>query len=764
MMKLVCGPVTKVFIFSENLRPPLVRPTSEHRRLPRLLCGTTSVIAFCLGGQSWASGAEAATAPPSPEAHVDHKNGPATDQLPPVVVTAEKKPELEQKTPVAMSVYGGVRLEGLGVSDLKSLSTIAPDVNFAQVQTVVPVITIRGISSRDVTEVGDPAVVVVTDGSSVNRPYALSGTLYDLEGIEVLRGPQNTLYGRNANGGLINIVTAKPAKDVEGSASVDLGNYNARNLAAMLNVPVNDAVQFRIAAVSRRHDGYLNNAPQSDGDDENTRSGRLSVAVEPSRDFHVLFTVQQTTTRGVGPVSLDIPYVYNADGSVSHEKPQFPDDPRTFTYATPQSLNISDTLARWSFTYDLPAVELSYTGGYDSLAYHHDGDSSASPGTPVSYQQNEYPKTQNHELRVASRGDTRWSWQAGASYFEESSTLYSANVAPFAGGMYLPTLAFAYDLHTASTAAFGQTSFELTDKVKLTAGLRMTRDEKSRVGEYFFADSNAQPLTYTHVPQDNSGSWSKPTVHLAAQWSPSAVAMTYMRFDTGYKAGGFSSAGPYAPETVKGVELGAKTRWLSGRLQINASAFDYDYTGQQISQLVPFANGQVGTKIVNAGRTQIYGADTDVLALIEPIGKINLSVAWLHARFTDFLVEGDGGQNVQLAGNAPPQSPTWSVGLGIEHAWPVPSGRLIGRVDAKFQSSQHFTVFNYGDDYEKPRLTADLSATYIPNGEDFEVLAYVRNVTNTLTYMAAEEYSFDDSYRYAFAAPRTFGVKVTYYW
>ncbi|SAL07124.1 TonB-dependent receptor [Caballeronia arationis] len=629
-----------------------------------------------------------------------------------------------------MSVYGDAFLESTGVSDVKSLATIAPDLNYAQLQTVVPVLTIRGISSRDTTEIGDPSVVVVTDGSSNNRPYALSGTLYDLDHISVLRGPQGALYGRNAVGGIVEIATAKPSRAFEGRASVDLGNYATRNLEAMVNVPVNDVLQFRVAAISRRHDGYLNNAPQADGDDENSRSGRVTVALEPSSQLRMLFTAQQTTLKGVGPVSLDIPYIYDANGILSHEKPPFPADQRTFTYATAQSQSIDDTIARWSVAFDLPGVELSYTGSYDNLTWRYAADSSPSFAEPVSYQQNEFPKTLNQEVRASSLGDGRWSWQAGVSYFRESSSLYSANESPFDGGVYQPTLAFAYGIRTTSTAAYGQSSYWVTDKIRLTAGMRVTRDKKSREGEYFFADSNEPPFDYTHVPQDDAGSWSKATVQLAAEYAPTSAMMNSLRYDTGYKSGGFSSSGSYAPETLKGIEIGTKSLWNAQRVQINASVFDYDYSGQQIAQVVPFADGRVGTKIVNAGRTHIYGADADIHALVDPVGLLTFSVAWLHARFTDFVVDDGNGQNVQLAGNAPPQSPALTIGFGLEHAWMTAAERIVGRVDAKFQSGQHFTIYNYADDYQKPYLTADLSATWMPNRKNVEFMAYVRNVTN----------------------------------
>lgn len=684
--------------------------------------------------------------------------------LPSIVVTAEKAPRLESETPVAMTVITGEEAENAGGSDLKTLSAIEPGLGFAQVGMVGPVLTIRGISSRDVTEIGDPAVPVAVDGTYVNRPYGLFNALYDLQQIDLLRGPQGTLYGRNAIGGLINIVTAKPTKELEGSASVGLGNYATRNLAATVNVPVSDDMQFRVAAISRRHDGYLNNSPSPNGNDENTRSGRFTLAVEPNRDLRALFSVETTSIKGTGPVSLDIPFVYNADGSASHGMPAFPADPRTFKVTTPASLDISDTAGRWSVIYDLPAIELTYVGGYDVLVYHHAGDSSPSGAAPVSYGQNEYPTTQNHELRVASRGDGRWSWQAGVSYFRENSRLNSANESPFAGGQYLPTLAFAYGIRTASTALFGQTSYRLTPRVKLTVGARVTRDAKARDGEYYYATNDTAPLEYVHVPQDDSHAWHKATWHLGLDWAVSAQTLAYAKFDTGYKAGGFTSSGPYGPETLKGFEIGTKSRLFDDRVQINVSAFGYDDAGQQVQQLVAFANGRTGTRIVNAGRTSIVGAEAALSGIVEPVGRIDLAVNVLRARFRDFVVDNGSGQNVQLAGNAPPQSPALSVRLAVEHRIRIAWGQLVGRADLNFQSGQHMTFYNYPDDYQRAHVTANLSATFIPSKGNVELQIYARNITNTRVLVAGEEYRFDNAYRYAFAAPRTFGVVGKVYW
>src|ERR1700730_399095 len=189
----------------------------------------------------------------------------ASTGLEEIVVTAQHVKENAQNTPIAMSVYGGEALKRDAITDIASLSTVAPDVNFANVQGE-PIVTIRGISSRDTSANGDPAVTVNVDGFYQNREYSLNAILFDIDRIEVLRGPQGTLNGRNSVGGAINVVTAKPTNTFGAYASLEYGNYNELTTQGMVNVPINDELQIRAAFLSTSHDGYRNNAPQAHGD------------------------------------------------------------------------------------------------------------------------------------------------------------------------------------------------------------------------------------------------------------------------------------------------------------------------------------------------------------------------------------------------------------------------------------------------------------------------------------------------------------------
>src|SRR5262249_12603710 len=152
------------------------------------------------------------------------------------------------------------------------------------------IITIRGISSRDTTEIGDPAISLNIDGFNLQRAIGLNAAIFDLERVEVLRGPQGTLLGRNATGGAINIITAKPTNKVAAGAAVETGDYSEFNTEGMINIPVNDWLKVRAAVQTRGHQGYRENAPAFDGDDERTKAGRLHIGLDPSEHWSVLLT------------------------------------------------------------------------------------------------------------------------------------------------------------------------------------------------------------------------------------------------------------------------------------------------------------------------------------------------------------------------------------------------------------------------------------------------------------------------------------------
>jgi iron complex outermembrane receptor protein len=694
-----------------------------------------------------------------------------TEALQEIVVTAQHKEENAQSTPIAMSVYSSDAVKQNNIVDIASLSTFAPDVNFSTSQGS-PIVTIRGVSSLDVTENGDPAVAINTDGFYVNRPYGLDASIYDVDRIEVLRGPQGTLNGRNAIGGAINIVTAQPTKEFAAYTSISYGNYNALDMQGMVNLPLSDTVQARVAFLSVSHDGYRNNNPQPNADDADNKSGRLEVAFEPVENFRGVVTAQFTKEGGYGDSLQNIPYVYTSTGALDHNLPPGI-NPYTFPIATTPFLNLDDRLTRFNFTYDLGSVLLTALGGYDHMEWHHATDESSTENTPQvnTFVQNEYPDTFNGELRASSEGDGRFQWQVGSFYFRESSHLVSFNGAPNTDGTYDEYFGFVYQTRSRSAAGYAQASYQIASDLKLTAGVRYTSDFKGETG--YYGNLTAGPSSgYTY--QAGSSSSDKTTYHAALDYNVTAQNMLYAKVDTGYKAGGFNFGGaPYDPETMTSFEIGSKNRFLDDTLQWNVAAFDENDKGQQVSTYAFLSNGLAEALTENAGKSRIWGLETDTIYKVPYLGSLDATVNYLHARYTDFVSVADPSDpkasgNVQLAGNTPPQAPTWSAQLGLEHHWAAMNGTLTGRIQTKLQSSENFSFYNFPDTAQKGYTMSDAFVSYSPTGTDggshWKVTAYVKNLENSAVFSTAQEDTYAVAYTYQWFPPRTYGLRLETNW
>jgi iron complex outermembrane recepter protein len=705
-------------------------------------------------------------------ANADAPTASTGDALQEIVVTAQHKEENAQSTPIAMSVYTSDAVKENNIVDISSLSTFAPDVNFSTSEGS-PIVTIRGVSSLDVTENGDPAVAINTDGFYVNRPYALDATIYDIDRIEVLRGPQGTLNGRNAVGGAINIITAQPTNTFAAYTSISYGNYNALSVQGMINLPISDTVQLRAAFLSVSHDGYRNNSPQPDADDADNKSGRVELAFEPIENFRGLITMQFTKEGGYGDALQNIAYVYTPTGALDHNPPAGI-NPYTFPIATTPSLSLDDRLTRINLSYDLGSVVVTALGGFDHMEWHHASDESSTVADPPvsSFIQNEYPNTFNGELRAASKSDSPLQWQVGTFYFRENSHLVSYGGIPTVDDTYSAFFGYVYSTRSRSAAGYGQASYQLTTDLKLTAGVRYTSDFKGETG--YYGDLAAGPSSGFSY-QSGGASSDKTTYHLALDYSATEKNLLYAKVDTGYKAGGFNFGGaPYNPETVTSFEVGSKNRFFDDTLQWNIAIFDENDNAQQVATYATPAGGGPAEELTeNAGKSKIRGVETDFIYNAPLLGTLNATVDYLRARYTDFLSVADPSDptlsgNVQLAGNTPPQAPTWTAQLGLEHHWPGFNGTVTGRIQTKIQSSSNFSFYNYPDTAQSSYTMSDAFLSYAPTAAagsvHWKVTAYVKNLENSAVFSTAQEDQYAYAYTYQWFPPRTYGLRLESSW
>ena len=775
----------------------------------------TMLRAVLLGTSLLASNPVFAQAAAAPSASDDKGQG-----IQEIVVTANRVETQAQKTATALTVYTGADLVAKGVANVISLQTIDPSLNISTANGSA-YIAVRGIASTDTTEIGDPAVPIARDGFYTNRSYGIQANMFDVSRVEILKGPQGTLQGRNSTGGQISVITNRPSTDRDsGYIDMGAGNYGAFHSEAAVNLPLGSTFAIRASGVFDYHKGYRNivgiyTGQHERGDDANAASGRIQALWRPSEALQLWVSYQHDSIIGVGDINENTPIGV---------KPATFGDGKTFTNYAPSLVDLKGDRLRWELRYDaLPGgFKFIYSGGRDVEDYHHALDAT---GTYPAYQQflqHEQPKTWNHEARISNDTNSRLFVQAGYFHFQEVNGLTSgvyddAMKFPFSPGGPLAAFSqagqygilFQYPtVYDRSDAVFGYLAFKLNDTLKLSAGVRNTWDHKTRTGNAtlllpalayplcglgFPAPGSCPPFPLV-TPGNGDVSEHQATFHVGLDYSPTPRNLLYAKFDTGYKPGGFNSNGSapsvnYGPEKVTTIEMGAKNRFLDNKLEFNIDGFYTTYNGYQASQFTSSISGSA-SGVFNVGHAKIYGAEAQVVALFGTGGRFDLNAAYVHTKLTTndgganscpagaptsdiCVVNGTTNASVDITGNQLPNAPHLSFTAGLQQDVPLAGGKLTGRIEGKYSSAFYYSVFNnpnavgpaaFPDAYSgadtrsAAYMTGNVQLTFKPAHGGWQVEGYVRNFTNKLVLAHAAENATGAINNYEFQPPLTFGI------
>jgi len=688
-----------------------------------------------------------------------------------VVVTANRVRSNAQTTAVALNVYNGAALSDAGVSNVQALQTIDPSINVTS-QSGAAYVAVRGIASTDTTETGDPAVPIARDGFFTNRSFGIASTMYDVERVEVLKGPQGTLFGRNSTGGLINVITAKPREDLGGYLSADVGNYNTVNLEGAVNVPVNDKVQMRFSGVERHHTGYREITGLGiRGDDEGSKSGRLQVAFQPIAGFQGLLSYQKDKIDDVGDAAELLPI---AQFTVTPDAKRYPG------YA-PTSTKLDGHRTRWEFSYDrLPwDLTLTYAGGIDSQEYHHKTDATG-PSYPATRQflQNESPDTKNHEIRISTPQKGMFTAQAGYFYFTETNRIDSG-VYDLAMNPGIPIdfsntygIKFDYVIKTKTQGLFSQVGWNVTKDLKLTVGGRYSRDQKDRTGQARVLlgalVSPFIPVPAFTTPGDGHMKESKPTYQVGLDYTLTPQNFLYAKYATGYKAGGFNSNGsaasvPYDSETVKSFEVGSKNQFWDRLVKLNVAAFYQDYQNYQASQYSDALSS--GTGVFNVGKAKIKGLEAELVANVPDVARFDVNTTLLNTHFGDGIIVSDGASPAvahDIGGHQLPNAPKFVMTAGVQRSFGVAGGELTARLSGKYSRDFYYSVFNNADERSPSYTTVNALLKYRREGGNWEYQVYANNLTDKVVLANAQRNYTGQIQNVEFQPPRTYGVRVRY--
>jgi iron complex outermembrane receptor protein len=670
-----------------------------------------------------------------------------------VLVTAQRVATSASKTPVSLSVLSGDELKAAGAIDASSLTQLVPNVQISN-NGGATVISIRGVSSSDNTEKGDPSAAFNVDGVYYARPQSAGLTFYDLERIEVLRGPQGTLYGRNATAGAINLITNKPVDHFESSAAVELGNYHDIKVDGMLNTKVNDMLALRAAVSRSRHDGYLRSTQgfAHDYDDDDSLAGRLHGLFKFGPNVSLLLTADTSKRKGAGPGTVPYETFIQKTGDAQRTAtPSLQGNYDNRAHGTSAELKVNTGIGELTYQ---AAHRNSFVGGNAGVGQYV-------PGIPSTYTVvNADTMQTSHELRLASSFGA-WKTIAGLYWFYEESFIDSRfKNFPGVGDLIFrlnPTVA-------RSKAAFGEVTYSVTPKLNVIAGLRRTFDTKTRNGytilgdPEFYRSANVARVAYAQT-----------TGRVGADYALAKHTMLYATLATGYKAGGFNdgseSTNPflkYDPEHLTSFEVGIKSRLLDNHLQINADVFRYAYKDLQLTAVAIDPVTHAGaSQTLNAAKASVSGAEIEGKYALSSDDRINFSATYLDAYFKSYKPNA----SVDWAGRRLDKSPRATLGLSYSHSFQVESGATL---DATI-GTRYSAAYVISDPGNALQFTqgayhmSDASLTYAPAGGTWSMQAYVRNIENK-TIMTSYAASFSGFPATAgLGTPRTAGVRLSAY-
>ncbi len=643
-------------------------------------------------------------------------------------VTAAKAGERNvQTTPMAVSAISDGELGRLGTRTLLQAAALAPSVTLSQ-NTGLAQLTIRGIGTNVVNAGSDPSSAMYLDGVYLARPAMAFVQFLDIDRIEVLRGPQGTLYGRNAVGGAINLISKLPTNDVQVSADFTAGNFSELHGSARASGPlVRDRVMGSLAVARGVRNGYVRDLDHTDhplgGDDVTTARGQLRVVFDRRTDLLLSTDVDyQNGTPLTFNKALVVkpgfqidnpPDLHDVRASVegfSHTR-QFGASARLTTALTPSTTLVSLT-------------------GYRTLDYEFFVEADTSELDVLTTRQHERQHQLSEEITI-SHERPRLSWVGGVFLFNE----YDHQ--SYWVGQLIPQLETRLDprVDATSRAAFGQATVGLTARVSATAGLRYTREGKDidNAGGRYSIDPPYAPVSgsvYGYSDSIVHNAWT-PKVGIEMKLPHDAFA--YASATRGFKSGGFNLSSPvpgrgYAPEWAWSYEGGLKGTLMDGRSRFAVAGFFMDYTNLQVQ--TPIGIGVFDIR--NAAAATIRGVEVEHTSRFGRGFEAGGHVTWLDATYDNYIAVNNLNVTGDVSGNRLNNAPEWAGRLWVEWSGDIgPSRRLSIAADTTAQSMVYYTPFNDNIQFQGPYGLLGTRVEYGPSNGRWAVAAYARNLTNT---------------------------------
>lgn len=682
---------------------------------------------------------------------------PATIQE--VIVTATKTGATNlQDTPLAITALTSEMIERSGIRDVRDLADSTPNLLISQNGAFAQVY-IRGIGSNNNFAGSDPSSTIHTDGVYLARPAAYLNSFLDVERLEVLRGPQGTLYGRNTVGGTINIISRRPSNQFMGKAQLTAGNYNAFRAEGYVSGPiVQDKVAASLAAMRVKRDPFLKNVvPGVTGiDSEDAWATRGQLRFTPADNLEILVRGDYLEADDVPPASVKLLQPLAADPLVNTTLGNYRRVAlNTQAFSERRVWGVSGEIG-WRLNENLKLTSLT---AYRESRLNTQSDTDGSSRLIRITRQFEDQHQWSEELNLT--GDFgRLTFVSGVYLFDEH-IVADSTVSNFAPGTIVhpnPTV------DTRAWALYGQATYKLTDRLSLTAGIRYTEEIKEFAQRYS-VDSIATGRPTATYPRTYStkGVYEATTPKFGIEYRANDAVMFYASATRGFKSGGFNfaSANPaqgFAPEFLWSYEAGFKSDLLERRLRVNGTVFRYNYRDLQVqSFLTP---GVID--ITNASDAKVDGLELEVLARPTTAFEMGGYLAYLDATYDNYPgALKPGNIPFDASGQRMNSSPKWSYNLFGQYTHELAGGAsLSGRVEYAWKGRQFFTPENNLVETQASYGLVNANVTWSSPGKTWQVIAYGRNlgnesfVTTTATFTGVVSGRVGD--------PRTYGLRLVY--
>ena len=731
-----------------------------------------------------------------------------------VIVTARKREENLMDTPVSISAFTAEDIGNKQIERIHQIAESAPNVVFrthsaSSGNNNNAVVYIRGIGQDDFVPTVEPGVGIYLDDVYISQTTGAVIDILEIESIQVLRGPQGTLFGRNTIGGAVLINTKKPHEEFEGSVEFIGGSYDHLQGKAYFNVPISDNL-FASATVMVRHkDGYVD-FPLVSGDDgggsDDTEAGRIALRWEPIDTLTIDLSADYTHTESDGRP--------NVLGSTIIEGP--PPGPDSANYnvivaplaGMPPYTNAEYYVPRKAYTsfgtlndrsdgeiwgvslaldWDIGGLNFKSITNYRDVASHDRRDEDHSPIDIITDVADILDADQfTQEIQISGRGFyDRLKWLLGFYYFEEEALNANPVNFPFFGAVS------GSHIDNYSLAVFSQATYDITDDLSLTFGLRYTKEEKDSIVDHseiqyvtrFFAPGGlpfpAPPGTTFSGPfalfppgvatllapagvYEANEEQVDPYVSLSYRWNDDLL--TYFSYSEGFKGGGFvqrvvprATVTSFNPEFASVYEIGFKWDGLDNRLRLTGAGFFTDYTDLQIT-----VNRGIAPSKENGGDAEIYGFELEATIVPAPSLQVTAGVGYLDAEYTKL----DPQATIPIT-NLLPSIPEWQLNASAAYTVPlsgVLSGSLTARVDWSWTDGFFLEADNVDGHYQDSYHLLNAALAYTPDSEKWELVLQGRNITDKLHITAVNNDRLIQGYLdHTLAPPAEWNVKFKYY-